>query len=86
MVDQSVSLSIGFRSPGHSDGAYRAKARAIGADNEALALVTTVADHARRKLLEEILVDEDRHLGGIEEKQAQIQQMGQQRFLLAQMS
>ncbi|MFH1417603.1 MAG: ferritin-like domain-containing protein [Planctomycetota bacterium] len=69
-----------------SCGDHQAEADAIKAYNEAVALATSVADNATRELLEEILVDEDRHIDEIEERQDQIQQMGEQLFLSTQVS
>jgi len=85
IVDQLRSLSIGSSVSKQLDGDHRAEAEAIKAYNEAIALATSVADNATRELLEEILVDEDRHIDEIEEKQDQIQQMGEQLFLSAQL-
>lgn len=84
IVNQLRSLSIGSTVPKQLDGDHRAEAEAIKAYNDAIALATSVADNATRELLEGILVDEDRHIDEIEERQDQIQQMGEQLFLSAQ--
>ncbi len=84
IVDQLRSLSIGSTVPKQLDGDYQAEAGAIKAYNEAIALATSVADNATRELIEGILVYEDRHIDEIEERQDQIQQMGEQLFLLGQ--
>lgn len=86
IVDKLRSLSIGSTVPKQFAGDHQAEAEAVKAYNEAISLATTVADNATRELLEEILVDEDRHIDEIEEKQDQIQQMGEQLFLSAQVS
>jgi bacterioferritin len=86
IVDQLRGLSIGSTVPKQLDGDLKAEADAIKAYNEAIALATSVADNATRELLEDILVDEDRHIDEIEEKQDQIQQMGEQLFLSTQVS
>jgi len=86
IVDQLRSLSIGSTVAKQLEGDHRAEAEAIKAYNEAIALATSVADNATRELLESILVDEDRHIDEIEEKLDQIQQMGEQLFLSAQVS
>ena len=86
IVDQLRALSIGSTVPKQLEGDRQAEAGAIKAYNEAIALATSVADNATRELLEAILVDEDRHIDEIEEKQDQIQQMGEQLFLSAQVS
>jgi len=86
IVDQLRGLSIGSTVPKQLDGDHQAEAGAIKAYNEAIALATSVADNATRELLEGILVDEDRHIDEIEERQDQIQQMGEQLFLSAQVA
>ena len=86
IVDRLRSLSIGATVPKQLESDHRAEAGAIKAYNEAIALATSVADNATRELLEGILVDEDRHIDEIEERQDQIQQMGEQLFLSAQVS
>ena len=84
IVDQLRGLSIGSTVPKQLEGDHRAEAEAIKAYNDAIALATKVADNATREMLEGILVDEDRHIDEIEERQDQIQQMGEQLFLSAQ--
>ena len=84
IVDQLRKMSIGASVPKQLEGDHRAEAEAIKAYNEAIALATSVADNATREMLEDILVDEDRHIDEIEERQDQIQQMGEQLFLSAQ--
>ncbi len=84
IVDQLRKMSIGASVPKQLEGDHRAEAEAIKAYNEAIALATKVADNATREMLEDILVDEDRHIDEIEERQDQIQQMGEQLFLSAQ--
>lgn len=84
VVDQLRKMSIGASAPKQLEGDHRAEAEAIKAYNEAIALATKVADNATREMLEDILVDEDRHIDEIEERQDQIQQMGEQLFLSAQ--
>jgi bacterioferritin len=86
IVDKLRSLSIGSSVPKQLEGDHQAETDAIKAYNEAIALATTVADNATREMLESILVDEDRHLDEIEERQDQIQQMGEQLFLSTQVS
>ncbi|MHC4626600.1 MAG: bacterioferritin, partial [Planctomycetota bacterium] len=86
IVDKLRGLSIGSSVPKQLEGDHRAETDAIKAYNEDIALATTVADNATRELLEGILVDEDRHIDEIEERQDQIQQMGEQLFLSTQVS
>ena len=70
--------------PKQFEGDHGLEAGAIKAYNDAIALAVEVADNATRELLEEILEDEDRHIEGIEERQDQIRQMGEQLFLSTQ--
>ena len=86
IVNRLRSLSIGSTVPKQLESDHQAEAEAIKAYNEAIALATSAADNATRELLEGILVDEDRHIDEIEERQDQIQQMGEQLFLSAQVS
>ncbi len=57
---------------------------AIKAYNDAIALAGEVKDFATRDLLEQILMDEDKHLDDIEELQSQISQMTLPIFLTTQ--
>jgi len=54
---------------------------AVQGYNDAIALCNRVGDGATRELLEHILMDEDRHVNEIEEKQDQLRQMGEGIFL-----
>ena len=85
-VDQLRTLSIGSAGPRQLDGNHKAEAGAIETYNEGIVLATRVADNATRELLESILVDEDWHSDETQEKQDQIQQMGEQLSLSAQVS
>lgn len=57
---------------------------AIAAYNNAIALAGEVKDFATRDLLEQILMDEDKHIDDIEELQSQIDQMTLPIFLTTQ--
>ncbi len=83
-VDELRKMTIGSSVVKQLEADRRAEVEAIKAYNEAIALATKVADNATRELLEDILVDEDRHIDEIEEKQDQIKQMGEQLFLSVQ--
>lgn len=83
-VSKLREMSIGATVPKQFEGDHGLEAGAIKAYNDAIALAVEVGDNATRELLEEILEDEDRHIDGIEEKQDQIQQMGEQIFLSTQ--
>jgi len=61
-----------------------AEADAIKAYNDAIALAGEVRDFATRDLLEQILMDEDKHIDEIEELQDQIDQMTLPIFLTTQ--
>lgn len=64
---------------------HLAEEDAIRAYNEAIAACAAEKDFATRRLLQEILQDEDSHIDGIEEIQDGISQMGIQIFLSAQL-
>jgi bacterioferritin len=54
---------------------------AVKGYNDAIALCTKVGDGATKEILEDILMDEDRHVNELEEKRDQLQQMGEGVFL-----
>ncbi|MDR2870775.1 MAG: bacterioferritin [Deferribacteraceae bacterium] len=60
---------------------HKAEAEAIKAYNAAMAVAATAKDNATRKILQDILKDEDAHIDLLEEMQDQIEQMGIQNFL-----
>ena len=57
---------------------------AVKAYNDAIALCMKVGDNATKEILDDILMDEDRHVDEIEEKQDQMTQMGNGIFLSTQ--
>jgi bacterioferritin len=57
---------------------------AVKAYNDAIALCMKVGDNATKEILDGILMDEDRHVDEIEEKQDQMTQMGNGIFLSTQ--
>jgi bacterioferritin len=59
---------------------------AVKAYNDAIALCLKVGDNATKEKLDDILLDEDRHIDEIEEKQDQLKQMGEGVFLSTQTS
>ncbi len=65
---------------------HLAEEEAIKAYNDAIKLAGEVGDYATRKLLQEILHDEDDHIDKIEELQDQIDQMSIQIFLSTQIN
>ncbi len=58
---------------------------AVKSYNDAIALCAKVGDAATKEMLDDILLDEDRHINEIEEKQDQMGQMGAGIFLSTQM-
>jgi len=63
---------------------HEAELGSANAYNEAIKLAEEVGDNATRKILTEILVDEDRHINDIENYQYQIYQMSEGVFLSTQ--
>jgi len=57
---------------------------AVKSYNDAIALCAKVGDAATKEMLDDILLDEDRHIDEIEEKQDQMKQMGEGIFLSTQ--
>ena len=57
---------------------------AVKGYNDAIALCMKVGDNATKEILDDILMDEDRHVDEIEEKQDQMTQMGNGVFLSTQ--
>ncbi len=57
---------------------------AVKSYNDAIALCAKVGDAATKEMLDGILLDEDKHIDQIEEKQDQLQQMGTGVFLSVQ--
>ena len=63
---------------------HEAEAVAIKEYNDAIIVAAEAKDYATRKILQEILKDEDSHIDTIEEQQDQIDQMSIQNFLMTQ--
>jgi bacterioferritin len=84
VVSELRKITIGEDVPRQLANDLALEMGAIAAYNKGIALATDVADNATRELLEDILEDEDAHVDAIEEKQDQIQQMGLENFLSAQ--
>jgi len=84
VVSKLGKMTIGATVPKQLEGDLGLEMGAVKAYNGAIALAVKVADNATRDILQDILEDEDRHIDGIEEKQDQLQQMGEQIFLSTQ--
>jgi len=63
---------------------HLAEDEAIKAYNQGIVVCAEAKDYATRKLLQDILQDEDRHMDNIEEIQDEITQLGIQIFLSTQ--
>ena len=74
-------MSIGATVPKMFAGDHSLEEGTIKDYNAAVKEAVAVGDNATREMLEGILVDEDRHIDGIEERLDQIEQMGEQLFL-----
>ena len=74
-------MSIGATVPAMFTGDHSLEEGTIKDYNAAVKEAVAVGDNATREMLEGILVDEDRHIDGIEERLDQIEQMGEQVFL-----
>jgi bacterioferritin len=85
VVSELRKMSIGETVPKQLEGDRGLEMGAVKAYNEAIALAAQVGDNATKELLDHILLDEDRHIDEIEEKQDQIRQLGEQIFLSVQL-
>jgi bacterioferritin len=84
VVSELKKINIGSDVPKQFTNDLAAEMSAVANYNHAIQLAREVGDNATKELLEGILQDEDGHVDVIEEKQAQIQQMGIQNFLMTQ--
>lgn len=85
IVDNLKKISIGGEVPEQLENDRLAEMDAIAAYNAAIKLAGEVNDFATRKILQEILKDEDEHMDEIEELQDQIAHMGLPMFLTTKM-
>jgi bacterioferritin len=81
IVSNLNPIHIGAEVPAQLDNDHAAEVDAIKNYNVAIKQCCDLADGATREVLEHILVDEDRHIDEIEEKQDQINQMMLPMFL-----
>ncbi|MDO4291113.1 MAG: ferritin-like domain-containing protein, partial [Eggerthellaceae bacterium] len=77
-------MTIGADVPAQLDADLDLETETVKRYNKAIALAGEVLDYATRDMLQEILVEEDAHVDGIEEMQDQIEQMSLQIFLSTQ--
>ena len=84
IVTNLKEILIGDEIPKQLENDRIAEVGAIAAYNDAIKLAGDVKDFATRKLLQEILQDEDDHMDEIEELQDQVAQMGLPIFLTTQ--
>ena len=83
IVSELKKIRIGADIPVIFANDHNPKNNDIKIYNPAIVVCGDAQDYATRKILEGILGDEDGHIGGIEEIQDQIKQMGLQIFLSA---
>ncbi len=84
VVSELRKIHIGSDVPRQLENDRLSETDAIRAYNAAIKLAGDVGDFATRKILEEILKDEDAHIDTIEEREDQVSQMGIQIFLSTQ--
>ena len=85
VVDNLKKIFIGKKVPEQLENDRLSEMDAISAYNAAIKLAGEVNDFATRKILQEILRDEDEHMDEIEELQDQIDHMGLPMFLTTKM-
>lgn len=83
-VSNAPQVKIGKDVPQMFAFDHESEKQAIASYNLAIALCIEEKDAATRKVLQKILKDEDDHINAIEERQAQIRQMGTDVFLSTQ--
>ncbi len=85
IVSELRKMHIGADVPKMFASDHVLESDAIKAYNSAIVLCGESRDYATREVLESILLDEDKHIDGIEEIQDEINQMGLQVFLSTQL-
>jgi bacterioferritin len=83
-VSQLKKISIGATVEAQLKHDLEAEAEAIKAYNDGIRLCLEVGDNGSRELIEDNLEDEEEHLDWLEAQLDQINQMGLQNYLLAQ--
>jgi bacterioferritin len=84
VVSEYRKMSIGAEVPQQLANDLALENGAVKAYNDAIKLAGEVGDFATREVLEKILLDEDRHVDGIEEMMDQIKHMQLPLFLSTQ--
>ncbi|MEJ2209932.1 MAG: bacterioferritin [Anaerolineae bacterium] len=84
MVSNLGPIKIGHDIPAQINNDWRAERDAIRDYNESIRLAAEVGDNGTRELLESILTDEETHIDWIETQQDEIEHMGIQNYLVAQ--
>ena len=83
-VNNLKTISIGANVEVQLKQDLEAEAEAIQAYNDGIRLCIELGDHGSRELIEDNLEDEEEHLDWLEAQLDQINQMGLQNYLLAQ--
>jgi|GEM_PF-2959580 len=86
MVSHLKEIKIGADVISQLENDHSAEEGAIKAYNEAILAAGKAKDFATREILEDILVEEDHHIDGIEELQDQISHMTLPIFLITQVN
>lgn len=86
VVSQLNKISIGATVEAQLKNDLAAEAGAIKAYNDGIRLCLDLGDNGSRELIEDNLEDEEEHLDWLEAQLDQINQMGLQNYLLAQLS
>jgi len=84
IVSQLNPINIGATVAEQHANDRMAEEGAVKAYNEVIQLAVEVGDNGTRKLLEDILVDEEEHIDWLEAQLDQIEQMGIQNYLVEQ--
>jgi bacterioferritin len=86
VVSQLNKINIGAEADGQLKHDLEAEAGAIKAYNDGIRLCLELGDNGSRELIDANLHDEEEHLDWLETQLDQINQMGLQNYLLAQLS
>lgn len=84
IVSNLDPIHIGKKVPQIHENDHTAEEGAVEAYNVAIAIAVAAADNGTRKLLEDILADEERHIDEIESHISMIDQMGIETYLVEQ--
>ena len=86
IVGQLNPMHIGADLPSQLKNDWAAESGAISMYNDSIRLAGDSADAGTREMLEDIIEDEEEHIDWLEAQQVQIDQMGLQNYLLAQVA